>query len=60
MGKKLLEYFNECARLGRLKAKMRLAVLTRMPSSRAESEPDSPENIQLFENAMREIKKEFK
>jgi len=60
MGKKLIEYFAESAKIGRLKAKMRLAVLTKTPSSRAEHEPDSPENIQLFENAMHEIRKEFK
>jgi hypothetical protein len=59
MANKLLMYYDEAAKLGGIKAKMRLAVLTNIPSAKAEIEPDSPENIKKFEQAMQEIKKEF-
>ena len=59
MGTKLLKYYDEVEVLGGLKAQMRLAVLTRMSGKAAEIQPDSPENIDKFENAMREIRKEF-
>ncbi|MBN1593411.1 MAG: hypothetical protein JW941_09235 [Candidatus Coatesbacteria bacterium] len=59
MADKLISYYDEANKLGGLKAKMRLAVLTAIPSSKAASEPDSPGNIQKFEQAMREIRKEF-
>jgi hypothetical protein len=59
MGNRLLKYYDEVEVLGGLKAQMRLAVLTRMSGKAAEAEPDSPENIDKFENAMREIRKEF-
>ena len=39
---------------------MRLAILTSISSPKAGAEPDSPENIQKFEKAMKELKKEFK
>lgn len=60
MGDKILKYYDEASKLGGLKAKMRLAVLTVIPSSKAAVEPDSPENIEKFEKAMKEIGKEFK
>ena len=59
MASKLVQYYDEVAKLGGLKGKMRLAVLTKLPSSKAANEPDSPENIQNFEKAMQEIRKEF-
>ncbi len=59
MGKKLLDYYEKAAHLGGLKAKMRLAIITKIPSTKAPAEPDSAENIALFEKAMQEIKKEF-
>lgn len=59
MGAKLVKYYDDAKAMGGLKAQMRLAVLTKMPSQKAESEPDSPDNIGLFEKAMQELKKEF-
>lgn len=59
MADRLIKYFEEATKIGGLKARMRLAVLTSIPSSIAKTEPDSPENIQKFENAIREIRKEF-
>jgi hypothetical protein len=60
MGERLMKYYSEAEALGGLKAKMRLAVLTLLPTTKAEVEPDSPENIAKFEKAMLELKKEFK
>ena len=59
MAEKLSGFYDEASQLGGLKAKMRLAVLTNIPSSKAGGEPDSPENVQKFKKAMQEIKKEF-
>lgn len=59
MGQKLLKYYEEADKLGSLKAKMRLAVLTSISTIKATDAPDSPENIQKFEEALREIRKEF-
>jgi hypothetical protein len=59
MADKLLKYYDEAGKLGGLKAKMRLAVITNVSSSAAGTEPDSPENVQNFENALKEIRKEF-
>jgi len=58
MGAKLTQYYDEAKKIGGIKAQMRMAVLTKMPSSQAAGEPDSQENIKLFENALNEIKKE--
>ncbi len=60
MGEKLTKYYEEAKKLGGIKAQMRLAVLTLTPLSIAKSEPDSPENIEKFEKAMEEIRKELK
>jgi len=38
---------------------MRLAMITKIPSTNAESEPDSPDNVKKFQDAINEIKKEF-
>ncbi|MCX7909472.1 MAG: hypothetical protein N2560_08160 [Ignavibacteria bacterium] len=59
MAEKLLEFYEKAYKLGGLKAQMRLALLTLIPSPKAKTEPDSPENIKKFENAMKEIEKEF-
>jgi hypothetical protein len=59
MGQKLLQMYEKAKQLGGIKGQMRLAVLTKTPSSKAEGEPDSSENIAKFEEAMRELAKEF-
>ncbi len=58
MGAKLTQFYDEAKKLGGIKAQMRMAVLTKMPSSQASTAPDSQENINLFQNALNEIKKE--
>lgn len=60
MGAKLLEYYDKAKALGGLKATMRLAMITKMPSSKAETETDSANIIQIFDQAFKEIQKEFK
>lgn len=55
MAEKLLEFYklvNE--RLG-MKGKMDFAIETKMPSTKASIEPDSPQNIELFRKAYEKI-----
>lgn len=59
MGKRLMDFYDEAMKLGAAKAKLRLAMITCVSSSRAMEAPDSPENIKKFADAMTEIKKEF-
>lgn len=59
MGQRLVEFYKEATELGQIKAKMRLAMLTALTSSKAEEAPDSEENIKKFQQAMQELKKEF-
>jgi hypothetical protein len=58
MGAKLLELYEQAKQLGGLKAQMRMAMLTKVPSAKASELPDSQENIKVFEEAINEIKKE--
>lgn len=59
MGNMLMSYYEKAKALGGLKAQMRLAVLTGMPSQKAQVEADSLDNTNKFEKAMQELKKEF-
>ena len=59
MGDRLMKYYEDAKKLGGMKAQMRLAVLTGVPSTKAGGEPDSSENVQKFEKGMQELKKEF-
>jgi hypothetical protein len=59
MAAKLASYYDQAGNLGGLPAKMKLALLTRMPSSKAAEAPDSQDNIALFETALRQVKQEF-
>lgn len=60
MAQKLLDYYEKAKAKGQLKAQMRMAILTGLASTRAATEPDSPELIAKFDAAMKEIEKEFK
>jgi len=55
MGAKLMKYIDFVGENGGLPAKMRLAMLTNIPSAKAEAEPDSPENIEKFKKAVKEV-----
>ena len=59
MAQQLVAYYDKAKQVGGLKAQMRLAMISKLPSSKAANEPDSPENIKIFEQAMTEIRKEF-
>ncbi len=55
MGAKLLQYYALADQRGGLPVKMRLALKTSVPSDKAASEPDSPENLAKFYQAAKEI-----
>ncbi len=55
MGVKLLEYYDEAKRLGGLKGQLRLAMLTKLSSTKAQNQVDTPELIQKFEVAHRKV-----
>ena len=55
MGKMLVSYYDEAGSLG-LQARMKLAMLTKIPSAKAADEPDSPESVKLFRDAMAQIR----
>ncbi len=58
MGAKLTQCYEQVKAAGGLKAQMRLAVLTSVPSAKASELPDSFENVKKFQEAMDQIKKE--
>ncbi len=55
MGAKLLKFYDFVNKEGGATAAMRLAMKTSIPSKKAESEPDSAENIAKFKAAVKEI-----
>lgn len=59
MGIKIEEYFKRAYEMGGLKAKMRLAIITKTPSNRAKNIPDETEVLKRFEKGIKEIKNEF-
>ena len=60
MGAQLLSFYEKANALGAIKAQMRLAMKSGIPSSKASTEPDSPENIQRMAQALKTIEVEFK
>lgn len=59
MGIKLIKEYEKAKQLGGLKAQMRLAILTKISGPKAAILPDSLENLNCFERAMKEILKDF-
>jgi hypothetical protein len=55
MGQKLLKFYELAKANGGLPVQMRLAIKTGMAAPLAESSPDSPENINKFRVAFKEI-----
>lgn len=55
MGQKLIQIYDAISKEGSIKAKMDLAIKTKLPSTRAATEVDSSEKIELFRNAYKEI-----
>lgn len=60
LGKKLVKYYEEVEKKGGEKAKFRLGLLTCVPLVFARILEDTPERIEMFENAVREIMKDYK
>ncbi len=55
MAEKLLKYYKYVSDSHGMGAKIQLAQDTKVPSSRAAMEPDSPQNIALFKEAVQKI-----
>lgn len=60
MAERLNQFYDEAQKLGGLKAKIRLAVITKIPSIKAAEIEDTTEHITTFQEAIEELKKEFK
>ena len=55
MAEKLLEYYEKAKEGGGIRAQLKLAMITKISSDKAAKEPDSPENIKTFEEALAQI-----
>lgn len=60
MGQKLIDFYTKAEALGGMKAKMRLAMITAMPSLVAKSQEDTPELLAKFIAALKVVEKEYK
>lgn len=56
MAAKLTEFYEQASKEFGISGRMKLAMLTKISSEKAGTEADSPENIKLFEQAMRQLK----
>jgi hypothetical protein len=56
MAAKLTEYYAQATKEYGVMGRMKLAMLTKISSEKAGNEPDSPENIKLFEQALIQLK----
>lgn len=59
MAQKLKSYFDEANKLGGMKGELRLVMMTKITRIQAESGDDAPDKIASFENAIKEVRKEF-
>jgi hypothetical protein len=55
MGERLLKYYQFISMEKGLQGKVELAKETKVPSANAAMEPDSPDKIKLFQEAVRKI-----
>ena len=56
MATRLINFYTQASNEFGIMGRMKLAMLTKIPSEKAASEADSPANIQAFENAMRQLR----
>jgi hypothetical protein len=56
MAAKLTEFYAQASKEFGISGRMKLAMLTKISSEKAGIEADSPENIKLFEQAIRQLK----
>ena len=59
MGAQLLTFYDKAKAAGGLKAQMRLAMLSGISGPKAESTPDSPENVAKMQEAIKKVQAEF-
>ncbi|HVD98400.1 MAG TPA: hypothetical protein VNB90_09365 [Cytophagaceae bacterium] len=59
MAAKMYSYYLKAEEMGGIKARAKLSLLTTVDSYQARTMPDSEDNLQLFEKAMKQIIKEF-
>ncbi len=59
MGQQLAAYYDMAKAMGGMKAQMRMAMITKVPSAQASSMPDAPDKVAVFEQALKELQKEF-
>jgi hypothetical protein len=59
MAAKLEAYFSEAEKLGGMRAKVKLAMLTKLSAKTASEVADSPENVAAFEAALATLRKEL-
>ncbi|MBN2529624.1 MAG: hypothetical protein JXR76_24760 [Deltaproteobacteria bacterium] len=55
MGERLMKYYNYVGEKAGLAGKMKLARITKIPSTEAAMEKDSAQNIELFRRAVESI-----
>ncbi len=56
MAAKLTDFYAKASSEFGVMGRMKLAMLTKIPSERAGTEADTPANIQLFEQAFRQMR----
>jgi hypothetical protein len=56
MAAKLNEFYKQAAQEFGLPGRIKLAMLTKISSEKAEAAPDSPENLRIFEQAMQKLR----
>jgi len=55
MAEKMLKYYKHVGNINGLAGKMKLAQITKIPSTKAAMAPDSPQNIAAFKKAVQEV-----
>ncbi len=57
MAARLANYYTQVSNEYGVPGRMKLAMLTKIPSERAASEPDTPENVKIFEDALAQLRR---
>lgn len=55
MAAQLVGFYDHAKAVGGFDARLKLAMVTRMSSQAAKEAPDSPENIKLFTDALKQL-----
>jgi hypothetical protein len=57
MAAKLINYYTLASNEFGIAGRMKLAMLTKVPSEKAATEPDTPDNIRIFEDALTQLRR---